>query len=114
MPTASQSLQDATRTQYQMLHDLLKKARESCVDGSGADLRHKANQVQSILTALDQEDVRSRTADFEALGAHIAEASAGLQVLKAQVGKIVQDVAVATKIVSAIDSAATAAGKMFA
>ena len=114
MVTPSQALQDSTRAEYQTLHDTLSKAREVCVDGRGSDLRHRADQVQAVLTALDRDDLRSRTAEFEAVGAQVATVNADLQVLKAEIDKVVQDVAVAAKVVSAIDSAATAAGKMFA
>ena len=114
MITASQALQDLTRFEYQTLHDALSKARECCVDGKDADLRHKAEKVQDVLTALDQDDLRSRTADFEAAEVQLTAVNADMQVLKAEINKVVEDVVVAAKVVSAIDCAASAAGKMFA
>ena len=113
MSTQQQAIQDATRLQYQALHDTLSKARESCIDDQRANLRHKAEQVQAVLTALDQADLQSRTADFEAVAKQVAVVNADMQVLKAEIDKVVQDIAVAAKVVSAIDSAASAAGKMF-
>lgn len=114
MVSTAQALQDSTRLKYQVLHNALATARECCVDGKDADLRRQAEQVQDVLMALDQDDLRSRTAEFEVVGTQIAEVNAGMQVLKAEINKIVQDVAVAATVVSAIDSAASAAGKMFA
>lgn len=114
MIASSQALQNSARIEYQVLHNALSNARECCIDGKDADLRHKAEQVQDVLTALDRDDICSRTADFEAANVQIAAVNADMQVLKTEIDKVVQDVAVAAKVVSAIDGAASAAGKMFA
>ncbi len=82
MIVSSQALQDSTRSEYQLLHNAVADARECCIDGRDADLRHKAEQVQNVLTTLDRDDLCSRTADFEAADVQIAAVNADMQVLK--------------------------------
>jgi DNA polymerase II small subunit/DNA polymerase delta subunit B len=115
MAATMQSLQTATRDQYQFLHDAISRARESCVDPSQRDnLRHQADEIQLVLTSLDQADLQSRTAEFEALESKVQCINLEMQNLKREIDKIVQDVAIATKVTAAIDGALTASAKLFA
>lgn len=113
--TASQKLQDMTRQQYQTLHDVIEHAREVCTyPAKASGLRPEAENIQAVLTSLDQVDLQSRTAQFEAVGKQIDAVNADMAALKAEIGHIVENAALANKIVSAIDSAASAAAKLFA
>ena len=115
MAATMQSLQTATRNQYQVLHDSISRARESCVDPSQRDnLRHQADEIQLVLTSLDQADLQSRTAEFEVLESQVQCINSEMQNLKREIDKIVQDVAIATKVAAAIDGALTASAKLFA
>jgi archaellum component FlaC len=112
--SAPGNIQQLTRDQYQALHDQISSAREACTDPVKRTLlRQRAEQVQAVLTALDQADMQSRTADFENLKKQIASVNSDLAVLKGEIDKIVQDVAVATQVAGAIDSAVSAAAKLF-
>jgi hypothetical protein len=115
MAATMQSLLAATRDQYQLLHDAVSRARESCVDPSQRDdLRYEAEEIQAVLTSLDQADLQSRTMEFEALENRVKSINSDLQILKSEIDNIVNDVAVATKVASAIDGAITASAKLFA
>jgi chromosome segregation ATPase len=115
MAATMQSLLAATRDQYQLLHDAISRARESCVDPSQRDdLRHQAEEIQLVLTSLDQVDLQSRTAEFAALENKVQSINSEMQNLKREIDDIVQDVAVATKVASAIDGALTTSAKLFA
>jgi hypothetical protein len=115
MVATTQSLQAAARDQYQILHDAISHARESCVDPSQRDdLRHEAEEIQAVITSFDQADLRSRTGEFETLGNKVKSINSELQILKSEIGNIVNDVAVVTNVVAAIDGALTASVKLFA
>jgi hypothetical protein len=115
MAARAQSLQAEARDRYQTLHDAISHARESCMDPlERDDLRHKAEDIQAILTSLDVADLQSRTAEFEELGADVDSINSELLVLRGEIDNIVQDVAVATDVVAAIDGALSASVKLFA
>ncbi len=110
----TEDAQTHARDQYQELHDQISHARETCTDPTQRTLlRQRAEDVQDVLTALDRSALEAQTADFEAVGKQVAAVNVDLQALKAEIDTIVQDVAVATKVAGAIDSALTAAAKLF-
>jgi chromosome segregation ATPase len=109
----SESVQ-ALRDRYQKFHDTLADAREKCAEPADrARLRELAEAIQDVLTALDQADMQSRTAEFEALSRQIGAANSDLERLKAEINTIVQDEKCAQKVVSAIDACLTASAKVF-
>jgi hypothetical protein len=106
--------QAQARDQYQTLHDLITHAREVCNDSAQRTmLRQQAEDIQDILTALDRSDLQAQTAAFEAVAKQVSAVNVDLQVLKAEIGTIVEDVVIATKVVGAIDAALSAAAKLF-
>jgi chromosome segregation ATPase len=115
MAATVQALQAATRDQYQILHNAISQAREVCTDDSRRDdLRQMAEEIQAVLTSLDEAELQSRTADFQALGNRVKAINSELQTLKAEINKIVDDVAIATKVTDAINGALSASFKLFA
>ncbi len=115
MAATNQALQAATRDQYQILHNAISQARETCADNSQRDdLRQMAEKIQAVLTSLDEAELQSRTAAFKALGNQVTAINSKLLNLKAEIDKIVDDVAVVTRVTNAIDGAISASVKLFA
>jgi hypothetical protein len=104
----------AVKDRYQQLHDAIAHARETCTElGERQRLRKSAEEVRTLITAMDQEDMASRTGAFEALGTQVQSANSSLEKLKQDIAGIVQDAAIAAKVVGAIDSAITTSAKLF-
>jgi chromosome segregation ATPase len=107
--------QAAVREEYQTLHNALTEARERCTDlVKRTELRRRAEEVQAMLTALDRQDLQSRTAGVKELAAQIRGTNENLARLKDEIDSIVNDLACATKVLSAIQGVLNATEKFLA
>jgi hypothetical protein len=105
--------QQALMDQYQELHDTLSHAREVCTnDDVRQSLREQAENVQDLITAMNQADIESRTGAFEALAVQIKSVNEDLGKLKTEIAKIGEDAAIVAKVAGGIDSAISAAAKL--
>ena len=112
---ATTQLLATTRQEYQALHDSIEHAREVCTDPlKRPGLRHNAEEIQDVLSSLDQADLLSRTGAFEAVEKQITLVNADMEKLKAEINQIVQDVACATKVIGAVDGVLSASAKLLA
>lgn len=67
--------------------------------------------MQEVLTALDRQDLQSRTAGFDELAAQIKGINESLAKLKDEIDSIVNDVTCATQVVTAIQCVLNASKK---
>jgi peptidoglycan hydrolase CwlO-like protein len=103
------------RARYQAVHDALMEARLRCTDSAKrTELRHKADEVQEVLTAIDRQELQSRTGAFRDVAAQMENVNESLSKLKGEIDKITNDIACAAKVVSAIDGVLKASAKFVA
>lgn len=106
-----------TRAQYQKLYDELNSAHDN-LPGNQPKVRQEArdrrDDVSELLDGFDQQDLIQNTAAFRALKEQVEKANEQVKVLQADVAKITDCVATATKIAGVLDQACSAASKLFA
>jgi hypothetical protein len=88
---------------YKELYDSLDEAYWHASDVSSKDLVHGVEtEVRQILEAIVQQQLATNTAAFAALGAKIQTANDGLKKIQANIDKITQNIALASRVLGAI------------
>ena len=76
-------------------------------------LRGAADGVFDILTTLNREDIKSRTAEYTNLKEKVAAVTKKLAALRSEIDSIIHNVTVATSVVQAIGKGLDFAAKFF-
>ena len=99
---------------FEALHATLFRAILASTDPDATETMRQADEVVTdAITRLNQDGFRQRTAEFQALGDSVNDNLQKLKALKARLDRIIADVALATRVAGAIDSALSAATKIF-
>ncbi|SRR6266851_3691651 len=108
------SSQQAVHDAFEELHTALTNAFFAASPGTEKDrLRHAADAVSEIVTSLNREDLKSRSADFASLKNDVVLVTKELTDLQASINGIVHDIEIATSVVQAIDKGLELGSKFF-
>ena len=110
MNPTQQEVHDVFGELYQRLTDAYWVA-STMVDKDR--FRGAADAVFDILTALNREDIKSRTAEYTNLKEKVAAVTKKLAALQSEIDSIIYNVTVATSVVQAIGKGMDVATKFF-
>ena len=110
MDASQKEVHDAYAALYKYLDDAYWAA--STIEGKDF-IRGAADAVSDCVTALDVEDIKSRTADFKRLSEQVQMTQTKLNKLKEQIDDIIHKVDVAKSVTDAIGKAVSLAAKFF-
>jgi hypothetical protein len=98
----------------QQLRNLLN---QSCDNAAGTDAANKlnglANDVDGILTTLNQAGIAANTAQLLAIQPNVAAVNTKIAAVQAQLNNLVKDIGLAGQIAGVMDKAVQLAGKVF-
>ena len=106
---------DTLTEAFQNLHDQLQQAYWKATSGGAKDqITDMTHDVSSVLTSLYQGELADNTQQYKRLSAQIKSVNKDLGDFQKQINNLVNDVNIATQVVSAIAQAADQYAKVMA
>jgi ABC-type transporter Mla subunit MlaD len=106
---------DTLTEAFQDLHDQLQRAYWKATPGDAKDqITELTHDVSSVLTSLYQGELADNTQQYKRLSAQIKSVNKDLGDFQKQINNLVNDVNIATQVVSAIAQAADQYAKVMA